>query len=68
LDHRHGDEACLDAVLLRVRECRETAEASATPVVCERRHIALADLHNLGARELSACIAVGIATPARQLS
>ncbi|WP_157984532.1 tetratricopeptide repeat protein [Lentzea terrae] len=62
LDYRHGGEACLDAVRLRVRECEETAEASATPVVRQRLHVALADLHNLAGW---VCFDAGLAGSAR---
>jgi len=63
LDHRHGGEACLDAVLLRVRECGEAAEASAAPAVCERWYVALADLHNLAGW---VCFDAGLADGARR--
>jgi hypothetical protein len=63
LDHRHGGEACLEAVLLRVRECAQTAEASATAVVRQRWHIALADLHNLAGW---VCFDAGLTDSARR--
>jgi tetratricopeptide (TPR) repeat protein len=63
LDHRHGGEACLDAVLLRVRECKGMTEASATAVVRQRWHIALADLHNLAGW---VCFDAGLTDSARR--
>jgi transcriptional regulator with XRE-family HTH domain len=54
LDYQYGDGFCRDAVIAQLSWGQQMLDASATDMVKQRLHIALADLHNLAAKSIRA--------------